>query len=309
MNITGNINNSGQVLQTWLYRQVLKNFEPQLRFYDMGTKPIYQEGYQTLAWTRVNRLEVTPASALLNQGVTPVETNINLDTITLVPKQYGMYVTLSDYLLDVAPINLVKEASKQVGNNMARIIDSVIQSNLATNGTYVNYGGTAVIRTGLTSGDTATAKDFAKANAFLMTKGAPMFSNGYIGVVHPNVVYDLQMESGVGAFVDVNKYSKPDQVMSGEIGKMFGIRLVTSGYIQTFASNVTVYPTYILWEGAYGVATLQTLQAYITPRMATDSDPLAQRVKVGSKVAFDSIILQQKALVRLETASSLSYAW
>jgi len=62
-------------------------------------------------------------------------------------------------------------------------------------------------------------------------------------------------------------------------------------------------------QDAYGVATLQTLQAYNTPRSSSDSDPLAQRVKVGAKVAFDSIILQQNALVRLETASSLSYAW
>lgn len=309
MNNTGNINNSGQVLQTWLYRQVLKNFEPKLRFYDMGQKPVYQDGYQTLAWTRVNRLEVTPASALLNQGITPVETNINLDTITLVPKQYGMYVTMSDYLLDVAPINLTKEATVQVGNNMARILDNVIQSNLATNGTNVIYGGTAGNRAAIGAGDVATASNFAQANAFLQTKGAPEFDSGYVGVIHPNVVYDLQMESGTGAFVDVNKYSKPDAVMSGEIGKMFGVRLVTSGYIQTFASSVTVYPTYILGQGAYGVATLQTLQAYITPRMASDSDPLAQRVKVWSKLAFDSIILQQKALVRLETASALSYAW
>lgn len=309
MNTTGNINNSGQVLQTWLYRQVLKNFEPQLRFYDMGKKPVYQQGYQTLAWTRVNRLEVTPASALLNQGVTPVETNINLDTITLVPKQYGMYVTLSDYLLDVAPINFVKEASVVVGNNMARIIDNVIQSNLATNGTNVIYGGTAVSRVAITSADTASASDFAKANAFLMTKGAPMFGNGYIAVSHPNVIYDLQMESGTGTFIDVNKYSRPEEVMSGEIGKMFGVRIVSSGYIQSFASTVTVYPTYIMGTEAYGVATLQTLQAYVTPRIASDSDPLAQRVKVGSKVAFDSIILQQNALIRLETASTLSFAW
>ena len=309
MNTSNNINNSGQVLQIRLYRQVIRNFEPQLRFYDMGKKPVYQNGYQTLAWTRVNRLEVTPSSALLNQGITPVETNINLNTITLVPKQYGMYVTLSDYLLDVAPISMVKEATVVIGQNMARIIDAVIQSNLSTNGTNVIYGGTAGSRAALGSGDKATASIFAKANAFLMTKGAPLFDNGYIAVVHPNVIFDLQMESGTGAFVDVMKYAKPDQVMSGEIGKMFGVRLVSSGYIQTFASSVTVYPTYILGGEAYGIATLQTLQAYVTPRTASDSDPLAQRVKVGSKLAFDSIILQQNALVRVETASSLSFAW
>ena len=30
-----NINASGQLLQTWLDRTVLENFEPNLRFYDM----------------------------------------------------------------------------------------------------------------------------------------------------------------------------------------------------------------------------------------------------------------------------------
>jgi hypothetical protein len=36
---------------------------------------------------------------------------------------------------------------------------------------------------------------------------------------------------------------------------------------------------------------------------------LAQRRKVGCKVAFWTIILQQDALVRIETASSLAYTW
>lgn len=35
MTQTSNINDSGQLLQIWLDRTVLKNFEPNLRFYDM----------------------------------------------------------------------------------------------------------------------------------------------------------------------------------------------------------------------------------------------------------------------------------
>lgn len=32
---TASVNASGQLLQTWLDRTVLENFEPNLRFYDM----------------------------------------------------------------------------------------------------------------------------------------------------------------------------------------------------------------------------------------------------------------------------------
>jgi len=49
------------------------------------------------------------------------------------------------------------------------------------------------------------------------------------------------------------------------------------------------------------------MQAFITPRSATDSNPLAQRVKVGAKVAFASVILYQKGIVRIESASSLNF--
>jgi hypothetical protein len=45
--ITRNDLNTG-VLQTWLNRQVLKNFEPNLYFYKAGKKPDTPSGYNTI---------------------------------------------------------------------------------------------------------------------------------------------------------------------------------------------------------------------------------------------------------------------
>ena len=305
-----NINYSGQLLQTWLDRTVLENFEPNLRFYDMWEKPARPAGYNTLAWTRCNKLTVSPATATLTEWVTPDDTAITFTTISLTANQYGMYAIITDILEDVSPVPMVSNALKVIGQNMARIIDQVIQGVLAA-GTNVIYPGAVSARASISASDLMTATLLAKANAFLSTKAAPVFWDGYVAVMHPNIIFDLQTGTATWAFMDLSKYTESGraQLVKGEIGKIFNVRVVSSPFIQTFASTVTVYPTYVMWKGAYGVADLQGLRSYMVGDGASKSDPLAQRRYVWAKVAFNAIILQQDALVRIESASSLSYAW
>lgn len=134
-----NIDYSGQLLQTWLDRTVLENFEPELRFYDMWKKPAWKPWYNTLAWTRMNKSLVTPTNATLTEWVTPNSTDLQMTTISLTATQYGLYATITDLLEDVSPIPMVAESLKILWQNMARIIDGVIQDSLATNGTNVIY--------------------------------------------------------------------------------------------------------------------------------------------------------------------------
>lgn len=304
------VNLSWQLLQTWLDRTVLENFEPNLRFYDMWEKPARPAGYNTLAWTRCNKLTVTPTNATLTEWVTPDDVAINFTTISLTANQYGMYAIISDILEDVSPVPMVANAAKVIWANMARIIDEVIQGVLAL-GTNVIFAGSATTRATIAATDLLTTTDLAKANAFLSTKAAPVFGDGYIAVMHPNVLFDLQTGTATGAFLDLSKYTESGRalIVNGEVGKIFNVRVVTSSYIQTFSSTVTVYPTYVMWKGAYWVADLQGLRSYMVGDGASKSDPLAQRRYVWAKVAFNAIILQQDALVRIESASSLSYTW
>lgn len=310
-----NIDYSGSVLQTWLDRTVLENFEPELKFYDMWKKPARKSGYNTLAWTRMNKSLVTPTNATLTEWVTPNSTDLQMTTITLTATQYGLYATITDLLEDVSPIPMVQESLKVLWQNMARIIDGVIQDSLATNGTNIIYSGWAANRAGIwaTPGTNYNMIPalLAEANAFLSTKAAPTFGGSYVAVMHPNVIYDVMTGSSTWAFLDLAKYTESGraQILKGEIWMLYNVRVVKSAYVQTFSSTVTVYPTYVMWEGAYGVADLQSLRTYLTPATASDSDPLAQRRKAGCKVAFGTIILQQDALVRIETASSLTYSW
>jgi hypothetical protein len=73
------------------------------------------------------------------------------------------------------------------------------------------------------------------------------------------------------------------------------------------ASGVPVYPGWVLGKGAVGTVTLDgmALRSYVTPKGATDSDPLEQRRKVGAKVMRKSFILDNAFFERFETSSAL----
>lgn len=302
-----NINNTGQLLQIYLNKKVLENFEPTLRFYQLWTKPVWQDWYKTLSWTKVRKLTYTPAQALLTEWITWPEKAFSLDTISLEATQYWMYVTVSDLLEAVSPIVLIPEAAKVIWDNMSRIVDQVIQENLDANVVNVLYSGSATSRATVSA--TMTTELVAKSHAFLSTKAAPTVWWSYVAVAHPNVLFDLKMETWNKSWIDINKYTpNVGKILDWEVWTIFGVRFVTSAFVLPFASTVSVYPTYVVWTWAYWVADLQKMRSYIVANVASDSNPLAQRSKVWSKVAFWTIILQQDAIVRLETASSLNFA-
>lgn len=305
-----NINLSGQLFQTRLDKTVLKNFEPNLKFYDLWKKPIWTDWYQTLKFTRVNRMAYTPTQTLLTEWVTPVEKDLTMTTITIQAEQYWMFITLTDILLDTAPINLIKEWAGVLWDNASRIVDETIQQTLDTDVTNILYAGSATSRPTITNTDLMVTQLLAKWNALLSTKSAPTIWGSYVAVMHPNVIYDLQMEVWDKSWISVNKYTKSvSKIFNWEIWTIFNVRVIKSAFVQKFTSTVDVYPTYMMWEWAYWVAELQKMKSYISSKWSSDSDPLEQRRKLWCKRAMKTVVLQQDAIVRLESASSLNYSW
>lgn len=74
------------------------------------------------------------------------------------------------------------------------------------------------------------------------------------------------------------------------------------------ANTVNVYPGFVCGKGAFGTCTLNgmALQTFITPKGASDSDPLSQRRKIGAKAMRKSFVLDQNFVERFETSSGLA---
>lgn len=295
--------------QNYMKKKVIENFEPELYFYKMGQKSEYT-GFKTISWTRIARLTTSVANSTLLPWVTPADQNLVETTVTATPSQYGLYVTITDELKAIASVDVIAETFKLVGNNLARVIDQVVQSHLLTNGTTVIYGGTAPDRVGIdNTNDKMTWQTVAKASALLEVKAAKRFDyDSYVGIFHTNIVYDLFVETTTWSFIDVAKYAMPEKIMKGEIGMIANVRILKSPFVQTVASTVTVYPSYIMGADAYGVGELMWLETTDTGWKASDSDPLAQRRKIGAKIMFGLALLRQESLVRIETGCSLDSA-
>lgn len=293
--------NSG-VLQTWLKREVLENFEPNLYFYKAGEQPSVEGGYNTIGWAKFTQIDEDDISSgtTADDGVSPTPIAFNATVVTATPVQYRVVVSLSDMLIELNVINFLKGAAREVGAAMARRIDKVIQTTIMA-GDNVTYAGGKSARTALAATDVLTAILLNRANAILEARYAPKIDGYYMAYAHPYQIYDLRTEAGVGNWLEVNKYVTPDKIFRGEIGMLSNIRVIMAPFIQKFSSTVDVYPCLVLGKGAYGVGTFQSLQTYITPAVASDSDPLAQRRKVGSKVAFAAKRLQEGAMQRIET--------
>ena len=290
-------------LQTKLYKQLLENFEPNLYFYDMGEKPMVEDGIGTVSWAKASKLSVTAATATLTEGVTPNSTAFTYTVISTTPTQYGIFVEISDRLLKAAPTKILSNAGTEVGANMARIIDQVIQTEIMA-GTNVIYSdvSTNTVRTDIATTDLFTSSLLRKAHTKLSSLNAPTIGGYYLGVAHPFVTGDLRAESN-GAWVEFSKYTTPDKLFKGEIGALHGVRLTECSNVQTFTSTTTVYPTLVMGKGAYGVTEWASLETIYKP-LGSGADPLNQVASVGAKVDFAAKRLQEDAMVRLETAAT-----
>ena len=124
-------------------------------------------------------------------------------TVTVTLAEYGNAVITTAKLRGTSFLNVDADAANIIGYNMVDSMDKIV-SDVANGGSNVLYGGDATARNELVAADVITADLARKAVAELRTASAPGFENGnYIGIVHPDVAYDLRSETAV---TDVIQY-------------------------------------------------------------------------------------------------------
>lgn len=289
------------VLQTKVASTIIKNLEPNLYFYDFGVKPDANlNGFGTITWLAPSKLSISVAAATITEGTNPASQAFSINAIIGTPTQYGIYVELSDRLLKASPVNVMNLAANEVGKNLARVIDQVVQTEVMA-GTKVFYANGRASRATVTATDILTEVDVKKAAVYLRTAGALDISGDYVSIIHTYQGGDLRTSSGF--WMEASKYVTPDKLFNGETGKIHGVRFVESGNVQTFASTATVYPALFLGQQAYGVADFASLEAVMKP-LAIHGGALNLVAAVGAKIDFTAKRLNEGAMIRLETGAA-----
>ncbi len=306
--------------KTFYDRALVEEAGPNLIHGQFGQKrPIPKNGGKRIQFRRYASLP--KALKPLTEGVTPEGRKLSATAVEAEVNQYGDFVCLSDVLDLTAIDNNVLEATKAVGRQAGLTLDTITR-NVLQSGTNVFYcpkvGANGVQtpvtdRSGLDKTCTLTVDVVKKVAAMLKAANAPKIDGDYVCILHPYVAYDIMSDP---RWEEMHKYTTPENMYQGEIGRIAGVRFVETSEAAVYKGTESSCPTGLavfgclfIAQGAYGVTEvtgggLQTIIKQLGS--AGTADPLDQRSTVGWKALQTAEILMEPYMVRVECCSAFS---
>lgn len=294
-------------MQTYYNRELLRTFEPNLVHLQFGDEH-RMPPHSGLVMNMRKLIPLETNTKALSEG-DPGESVMLAETeVTVQLQQYGEYARCTDKL-DLTHLDMdIMRRTKLFGDAGARSIDAVVREELAKC-TNVIYAGGKASRAELTAADKLTSRELRKAVKTLKKNHAQTFGGYYVAIIGPDTMYDLQEDE---AFVKVSQYQDKENIYTGEVGRLFGVRLVETTEAKIFegagASGADVASVIVLGQYAYGVTSLKSAKPRVIVKPAGSAgtaDPLDQISTVGWKMdGFGAKLLQPEYAVRIECGFS-----
>lgn len=294
-------------MQTYYNRELLRTFEPNLVHLQFGDEH-RMPPHSGLVMNMRKLIPLETNTKALSEG-DPGESVMLAETeVTVQLQQYGEYARCTDKL-DLTHLDMdIMRRTKLFGDAGARSIDAVVREELAKCANVIYAGGKAS-RAELTAADKLTSRELRKAVKTLKKNHAQTFGGYYVAIVGPDTMYDLQEDE---AFVKVSQYQDKENIYTGEVGRLFGVRLVETTEAKIFegagASGADVASVIVLGQYAYGVTSLKGAKPRVIVKPAGSAgtaDPLDQISTVGWKMdGFGAKLLQPEYAVRIECGFS-----
>ena len=294
-------------MQTYYNRELLRTFEPNLVHLQFGDEH-RMPPHSGLVMNMRKLIPLETNTKALSEG-DPGESVMLAETeVTVQLQQYGEYARCTDKL-DLTHLDMdIMRRTKLFGDAGARSIDAVVREELAKCANVIYAGGKAS-RAELTAADKLTSRELRKAVKTLKKNHAQTFGGYFVAIIGPDTMYDLQEDE---AFVKVSQYQDKENIYTGEVGRLFGVRLVETTEAKIFegagASGADVASVIVLGQYAYGVTSLKGAKPRVIVKPAGSAgtaDPLDQISTVGWKMdGFGAKLLQPEYAVRIESGFS-----
>ncbi len=231
------------------------------------------------------------------EGITPSGQTINMGIVNATVAQYGGYVELTDLLLMTAIDNNLCMATKLLGSQAGRTLDTISREVLV-GGTNVQYAeGQVSSRAQLAGGKAEGENHYLTVDAvrravrFLKNQNAEKIDGAYVAIIHPDCAYDLMSDPN---WKYPHQYTDPSAIFEGEIGKIEGVRFIESTEAKVFHADD-------LASNARDLTVASSTSASNTVTFNTSA-----AVKTGELVGRQVIIGGNKYYVSSNTASSLN---
>lgn len=270
-----------------------------------------QGGYGSGAvyWTRFANLSTVTSGT--GEGTATSAVTLSAVNVTGTTAQLDNAVSISDILAYVSFGDIMKSAVERLAYNAGISIDTKVRTEIYNSGTILNAEAAAHYSSITTTG-TLAINGVRKAVRALKRNDAMALSDGsFVAVLHPDQSYDLQGDTTTGGWITTNTYVNTDNILKGEIGKMYGVRFLetsngaTIAGSSTYVASATIYVASFFGRDAFGVTDLQNLKTYIKDfGSAGSADPTDKIATAGWKCTFGAATLNSHFFVNYRTVVS-----
>lgn len=266
---------------------------------------------------------------------------LTLETVDADLVQYIQTIGITDIADATSLFDLLGQANIQNSEDAALHCDAVTQYELVQTSGVVGgvdyatknyiYAQAATNYTGVYAGGVVTpsvvfnANDLLDAATILKINKTPKINGAYVMAAPPQITRDIMAGSPANSvWVAASAYSAVQQLFNGEVGKLYGIRVVEHNNPYRSAAvapganpktnedvNGIVHHALIFGRNAYGLPDLKTLGSPYAPAVfivtgADKSDPANQiRALVSWKAYWAAKLLQPKWIAHLITQSGI----
>ena len=203
-------------------------------------RPIPERGGKTVQFRKYSPLPKLLSP--LAEGVTPDGQKLKMSVVEATIAQYGGYFEVSDILQLTAIDNNLVEATKLLGAQAGRTLDTITRETLV-GGTNVQYGAASKSARHKLVGGEESGNDYLTVDAvkravrYLKAMNAEKVGESYVAIINPDCTYDLTNDED---WKYPHQYADTENIYTGEIGMIAGCRFVETTEAKIFhAENLS----------------------------------------------------------------------
>lgn len=251
-----------------------------------------------------------------NSGTTPPSQNLTAQDFDAQIQFYGTWVAINEQVTLQAQDRPLNQAAIRLGEALRLTEDELTRNMLQSTAMviYASGGNNGDDPTNIAASDISTVTKRLLSNdgyMFLSTIagenrfGTAPVRNAYFGLCHTNLTSEFE---NISEFKSQSEYANQQRVLESEWGSIRNLRILVSsiGSIATDRSirGSTIYNMFCVAKEAYGYIEQDRYSAQFIYRPAIYSDPLAQNVSAGFKMACAVRILNDAWVFNLQSTLS-----
>lgn len=258
-------------MKIYYHDRLIDHAEPKLVHDQFGQKVPIPKGHGKMIEFR-KYSPLPKAVTALTEGVTPTGRKMKATSLLSEVKQYGDYIELSDVLETTAIDPQVENATKLIGGQSGRTLDTITREVMCggTNKMFVPRRVDGVETEVLLREEVEakscqlTVKDIVLAAGKLKRMNAEPVDKDYVAIIHPDTSTDLQLDP---QWIAAHKYTTPENMYSGEVGRYGNVR-----FVETTEAKV-IGPGYLFGSAEAGGVCRMTLHTALSSTGSTDIVP------------------------------------